>query len=73
MFTLGAELIRRDDEDGLGLGVGNVDDSKIPAGSRLAQRHPRPLPARAILERTGNYIAHFVLADAVAGNVGSPE
>jgi hypothetical protein len=58
-------LVRRDDENRIGQGIGHVDHAKITTSLGLPKRDPRTLPAWPILQRPAEDVFDLLLNDSV--------
>ncbi len=59
----------RDDKDRIGLGIGNVDDAKVPASVRATDCHSRFLRTRSVLEQIAEGFDDLMLLHAVSVDV----
>lgn len=64
-----AELIGGDDKEAIRLRIADVDDTKVAAGERLTNGHPRVVAALAVFARLAEYGFDFVFIDAMVPDV----
>lgn len=69
MLRLRAELVRRDDEHGVGLRIRYVDHAKASSAPGTARRNPGPVASGTILDRTPQHVEGYPLLDAVTPDV----
>lgn len=70
MLGLRTEIVGGDNEHGVWLGIGHVDDAKVPAGTRPAKGHAGVVGAWTILERPPQDVANLTLTHPMACHVG---
>ena len=69
VYGLRTQIKRSDAENTVRLGIGDVDNSKVPPRPRLANSYSGPIMSRSILERSSKDVLRLVLLHAVASDM----